>query len=96
MSDLTFPAARFRAADATDAEIAVLQGIFDRSDLSVQRQISEGFAQVADGDLRDYLAAKRADGTFDAQPAEAAAQDTGETGDGSADVDDKGTTQLQE
>jgi hypothetical protein len=92
VSEFAFPVARFKSADATSEEVAFLVDEFDRSDISIQRAISEHFTSVADGDLRDYLDARRANGDFavaDAPKAKASKtltpDDTEESGDATED-----------
>lgn len=63
--DLVFPAARFKDAGGTEAEIAQLQGEFDRSDLSVQSTMVDYWAGVVVGDLIEYLENLRDAGHFE-------------------------------
>lgn len=87
-----FPTKRLRAAGASADEIAVIRSEFERSDVSMQRSLVDHFGSVATGDLRDYLAQKRANGDFgeDAERAYELPEDQDGPNDPEGGADDSG------
>ncbi len=59
-----FPTERFRGADATDSELEQLQAQWERSDLSAQQSLSDSWASMSEGGLRDHLALLREAGVL--------------------------------
>ena len=66
MAEIAFPSVRFAEQGASDAEIAQLDGEFQRSDIVAQMALDEHYRSISNGDIRDRLAELRASGYFDA------------------------------
>lgn len=69
MSDFDFPTTRFLEADATSDEVAQLAGEFERSDLTIQRSLTDDWRAASASDLRLEIEYLRTTGHFDREAA---------------------------